>query len=244
MAYRRQRLLGIWVDCLEMEEAVERAAALAEDRPASLLISGNLNFAHLAAHNAELKQCNEQSELTVADGMPFVVASWKTPFKIAKRLPGSELLLRLCAEGSARGQSFYFVGRRKNSTARAMANLQALFPDFRLAGTSHVGMPFTAAETETIIRHVNRTRPHYLILAVGQPQGELWARANLARLDAGVVFQVGNALDLISGFKRRVPQPLGNLGLEWMFRLLQEPKRLAPRYFANAKYLARHLWSG
>lgn len=244
MPTRRQKLLGIWIDCIDTDEAVSQAVRLAEQRPASLIISGNLNFADLAARDEKLQQCNRDSALTVADGMPLVVASWATPFRIARRLPGSELLWRLCEQGSRRGQSFFFVGRRPSVTTEAIRRLQNTFPEFRLAGVNHVSHPISAEETRSVIEAVGAARPHYLILALGQPQGELWAQAHLAQLDAGVVFQVGNALDLISGFRRRVPPRLGDVGLEWLYRLLQEPKRLGPRYLANAKHLARHLWFG
>ncbi len=238
MTFHRQKLLGIWIDTVGMSEAVAHASNLARRMEKSVIVSGNLNFAELAGRDPRLQDCNRQSALTVADGMPIVLASRWAEHKLLERIPGSELLEKLCGVGALQGHTFFFVGRREEATQLAIRRLKEKHPDFIVAGTEHVGKPITDRETNRVLNAIAKAKPNYLILALGQPQGELWIHEHLAKIEAGVIFQVGNALDLISGIKRRSPRWLGNLGLEWAYRMWQEPKRLGPRYLANGGFLA------
>ncbi len=238
----RVQVLGIGVDNVDLSQAVFLAAELAREKGPSVLIAANLNFAQLANADPNLLRANTRSALTVADGMSLVLASKFLSVPLRQRITGSELLEGICQEAALCQQTLFFVGCQPTSTALAIEYLKKKFPGLRVTGVENEARQISAERTERLIDRISQVRPHYLILAQGQPYADLWIDSHLPRLDAAVVFQIGGALDYLSGFQKRAPKILGDCGLEWAYRLSQAPKRLGPRYLKNGLFLLQCLF--
>jgi N-acetylglucosaminyldiphosphoundecaprenol N-acetyl-beta-D-mannosaminyltransferase len=122
----------------------------------------------------------------------------------------------------------------------AAANLCRRYPGLQIVGAEAPPFrPLSAQEQADLVRRIRRRHPDLLLVAFGQPKGELWLAENYRALGVPVSVQVGATLDFVAGRIRRAPRWLQGLGLEWMFRAVQEPRRLGPRYFADLLFLGK-----
>jgi N-acetylglucosaminyldiphosphoundecaprenol N-acetyl-beta-D-mannosaminyltransferase len=122
----------------------------------------------------------------------------------------------------------------------AAARLTALYPGLRVVGTaSPPHRALTVREETDLIEAVRATRPDLLFVALGQPRGEVWLHERYKELGVPVSVQVGASIDFVAGRIRRAPRWIQRICMETPYRILQEPRRLAPRYFKNALFLVR-----
>jgi N-acetylglucosaminyldiphosphoundecaprenol N-acetyl-beta-D-mannosaminyltransferase len=231
---------GIRLDPLSSDEAVAAIGALIEAREPSYLVSVNLNYAMLTHRDPRLRAVNDGAALALADGMPLLwAARWRgTP--LPERVAGSDLIFALAALAAERGYGVFLLGGAPGVADAAAANLRARYPGLRVVGTA--SPPFrelTAAELDELIATIRAARPDLLIAAFGQPKGELWIAEHHRALGVPFCAQLGAALDFAAGRVHRAPKLLRRTGLEWAFRLAQEPRRLGGRYLSNFLFLAR-----
>jgi N-acetylglucosaminyldiphosphoundecaprenol N-acetyl-beta-D-mannosaminyltransferase len=118
--------------------------------------------------------------------------------------------------------------------------LRQRFPGLQIAGVASPPFrPLNAEEHDDLVSRIRQARPDILLVALGQPKGELWLSEHYQALGVPVCVQMGATLDFVAGRVRRAPRWLQRLGLEWMFRAIQEPRRLGPRYFADLLFLGK-----
>ena len=145
-------------------------------------------------------------------------------------------MLRLLEIAETEGFRVFFLGARPDVLARALTNLRERYPRLIIAG-SHHGF-FDAESCADVCAEINQGRPQILFVAMSSPRKEYWVSDYGSMLDAQVIVGVGGALDVIAGVVRRAPRWIQRAGLEWAFRLLQEPGRLWRRYlFTNARFI-------
>jgi N-acetylglucosaminyldiphosphoundecaprenol N-acetyl-beta-D-mannosaminyltransferase len=160
------------------------------------------------------------------------------------RVAGSDLILELAQLCAERGYRMFLLGAAEGVAAKAAAELQARNPRLQIAGTySPPFRPLSSSETGDLISQVNRSGADILLVAFGQPKGELWIYEHLSQLQVPLSIQLGASFDFLAGTAKRAPKAWQRLGLEWMYRALSDPKRLAPRYAANIFYLMRRLFT-
>ena len=160
---------------------------------------------------------------------------------IEARVYGPELMERACARAAGSGQRFYlYGGRDEQALAQLTANLLDRHPDLQLAGG--LSPPFrelTDAELDDVAARINAARPDVVWVGIGVPKQEKWMAAMRERLDAPVLIGVGAAFDFHAGLVPQAPAWMQRRGLEWLFRLLQEPRRLWKRYARhNPRFVA------
>jgi N-acetylglucosaminyldiphosphoundecaprenol N-acetyl-beta-D-mannosaminyltransferase len=228
-----------------MAEALSEIEVLVEARRPSYVITANLNYAMLSDGDAALRECNEGAALVLADGMPLVwAARWRgTP--LPERVAGSDLIYGLSALAARRGYRVFFLGGAPGIAEAAAENLGGLYPGLIIAGQE--SPPYRALDPDeeaALLGRIRAAAPDLLLVALGQPKGELWIARHHRDLGVPVSLQVGAALDFAAGRVRRAPHWLQTAGLEWAFRLALEPRRLGPRYARNALYFGRSLARG
>lgn len=236
------RVWGLPFAPFRRREAADAVVELMEAGRPAFFITANTHYAMLTEQHPELLEVNERAAFLIADGAPIV---WASRGAIPERVAGAGLLFDLCELAAERGHRVFFLGGREGVAVEAADRLRALYPGLQIVGTAcPPHRELSEEEHEALLAEIREARPNLLIVAYGQPKGELWIDRNLARLGPVVCVQVGASLDFVAGQVRRAPAWIGKLGMEWAFRLAMEPRRLAPRYVANARFLARKLLLG
>lgn len=166
-----------------------------------------------------------RADLSVADGVGSAWALRRCTGRVVERITGLDLIETLCGVCEREGQSVFLLGARPGVAPRAAAALIARFPGLRLAGTRS-GF-WTAAEEPALVEALNASGAALLLVALGQPRQEEFLDQHRAELQARVGVGVGGCFDVLAGDVRRAPGWMQRGGLEWLFRLLQEPWRIA-----------------
>jgi N-acetylglucosaminyldiphosphoundecaprenol N-acetyl-beta-D-mannosaminyltransferase len=232
-------ILGVRVSAQPYDEAIE--ALLAAARQPSRFRAHFVNVHTLieAQHNQALGEVFAAADMIFTDGMPLAWVAQRRGAPAAQRVSGPDVMLSLCDRGRSLGLRHFFFGGQANVAPRLAAALTARFPGLEIVGT-HTP-PFRAlgeVEDQSVIDEINQARPDVLWVGLGAPKQEFWAAGHASRLDARVVLPVGAAFDFMSGRVRRAPLWMRRAGLEWIFRLAMDPRRLLRRYLVtNADFL-------
>ena len=244
-------LLGLSVSNLTLPETVSEIQMLIENyqkdlRPhyiATLNVDFIVNIHTINSSSIrfpELLKVLQHSSLVTLDGMPLVWLSrlLGSPFK--ERVTGIDLLPKIAESLHRKNQSLFLLGGDEKTLKLCSIYLQADYPGLRMAGTSHPLIPIEGENLETaeerdklIVEHINRAAPDVLLLNLGNPKQEIWFERIRNKLHVPVTIGVGGAFNLLVGRVVRAPVWMQNLGLEWVFRLFQEPHRLFSRYIKD-----------
>jgi N-acetylglucosaminyldiphosphoundecaprenol N-acetyl-beta-D-mannosaminyltransferase len=168
------------------------------------------------------------SDLVTADGQAVVWAARLLGQRLPERVTGIDLFDALLARAEQRGYGVYILGAREDVLERAVATIRARHQFLRLVGYRH-GY-FDKREERGIVEEIRSTRPDMLFVALETPAKETFLARHRDRIGAPFVMGVGGAVDILAGERRRAPRLLQRLGLEWGYRLAQDPRRLARRY--------------
>jgi N-acetylglucosaminyldiphosphoundecaprenol N-acetyl-beta-D-mannosaminyltransferase len=234
---RRASVLGCEIDRLDMAEMVARIDDVIVRR----------DFAQHAAINAakivamrdepELRKIVAGCELVSADGQSVVWASRILSDPLPTRVAGIDLMQELLALAERRGYRVFILGAKSDVLARALARVRARHPRLIVAGTRD-GY-FSDEDAAAVAAEVAAHRPDIVFVAMPSPRKEYWLGTYGRRLGAPFIMGVGGSVDVIAGQVRRAPVVMQRLGLEWLFRLLQEPRRLFGRYLStNTRFIA------
>jgi N-acetylglucosaminyldiphosphoundecaprenol N-acetyl-beta-D-mannosaminyltransferase len=240
---------GLPLTPLTRAQAAEAVMGLIEAGRPSYFITANTHYAMLTAERPELRRVNDRAAFLLADGAPLVWASRRGPTPLPERVAGSDLVYDLCERAARLGHGVYLLGGAEGVADEAARRLVSLYPGLRVVGTACPAPGSLAGDgCRRLIAEVRAARPGLLMVALGQPKGELWLAEHLDELGVPACVQVGATLDFVAGRVRRAPRPIQKVGLEWAFRIYTDPARLAPRYAKNALFLlgnvARELAGG
>jgi N-acetylglucosaminyldiphosphoundecaprenol N-acetyl-beta-D-mannosaminyltransferase len=169
-------------------------------------------------------------------------ASWLLGRPLKQRVTGVDLIPELAKLSAERGYRIFVLGSKEENARMATEILEARYPGALFVGRySPEEKALGDMDDEEILSRVHAARPDILLVAFGNPKQELWIDRNRERLGVRVAIGIGGSLDMIAGRVRRAPKFVQKMHLEWMFRLLQEPRRLLPRYALDMIALMRHL---
>ena len=229
---------GLPLAPLTREQATEAVMTLIEAGRPSFFITANTHYAMLTAERPELRPINDRAAFLLADGAPLVWASRRGPTPLPERVAGSDLVYDLCEHAARRGHGVYLLGGAEGVADEAASRLIALYPGLRIVGTACPPPGSLAGEgCRQVIADIKAARPGLLMVALGQPKGELWLAEHLDELGVPACVQVGATLDFVAGRVRRAPRLIQKIGMEWAFRIYTDPARLGPRYARNALFL-------
>jgi N-acetylglucosaminyldiphosphoundecaprenol N-acetyl-beta-D-mannosaminyltransferase len=220
------------------ERAADAVMELIEAARPSFFITANVHYAMLTAERPELRAVNDRAAFVLADGAPLVWASRRGPTPLPERVAGSDLIYDLCDRAARLDRGVYLLGGAEGVADEAARRLVALYPGLRIVGTACPSPGSLAgAGVGAVIGAIRAARPDLLMVALGQPKGELWLAEHLDELGVPVSVQVGATLDFVAGRVKRAPKLVQKVGMEWAFRITTDPVRLAPRYAQNALFL-------
>lgn len=230
----RIALGSVPVDVLRFDEALEAIEALVDRRAGGAVFTPNVDHVVKAERVPELREAYQGVDLSVADGMPLVWASRLLGTPLPERVAGSDLVLPLARRAAVRGWRVYLLGGAGGDAARAGAVLQRL--GVALAGVEapRVELDATgAAANAAIAARIRASRADLVLVALGAPKQEIWIHRHRGQLGGAVAIGVGASLAFLAGTLPRCPRWMSRRGLEWLFRLASEPRRLWRRYLVE-----------
>ena len=225
-------------DNVTMTEAVEKILHLVQkaDSPQHVC-TGNLDHLALLREDAEFRAIYSSAALVLADGMPIVWLSRLRPdtANLAERVAGSDLLMELCRASAWTGLRLFFLGGYPGAAEAAKLTLEARFPGVQICGTYCPPKETfeTPDEQEKIAQILRATNPDVLLVGLGAPKQEKWIARHKMQLSVPVSIGVGGSFEMAAGMVTRAPRLVQRTGMEWAWRLLQDPRRLYARYFGR-----------
>ncbi len=234
-------VFGIPFANLTLEEAVDHCEALVSERTPRHLLTANVDFLDCCERDPEQRRLILGGDGVFCDGMPLVWASRLFGSRpLPERVAGSDLVPRLLERCAARGLSVYFFGSDPETLDTVQTRLASQFPSLKVAGTASppVGQ-MEDWDNEAFVKSIREARPDVLLVALGFPKQDAWIRRFRDRLGVPLSIGIGASLDFIAGKQRRSPRWMQRTGLEWLWRLATDPRRLAGRYWRDFGALGR-----
>ncbi len=232
------RVLGAPVTVADLATLTGTIVAAARAGRAGYVCAANVHMVATARRDPELLRAMEGAFAVACDGMPLVWHLRRHGHRDARRVAGPDLMAELCRRAAVERLPIYLVGGSAALLARLAAALCARFPGLAVAGSE---IPTVAARPErdaAVVARIGASGARLVFVGLGCPKQELWMAANAAALP-GIALGVGAAFALHAGLRRRAPRWMQRAGLEWLYRLGQEPRRLGPRYIVtNLRFFA------
>jgi N-acetylglucosaminyldiphosphoundecaprenol N-acetyl-beta-D-mannosaminyltransferase len=246
-----QPVLGIPLALTDYDRTLDWIDATVRARARGYICVAAVHTVMASQEDPELHEAVLGADFTVPDGQPLVWAMNLLGHDLSSRVYGPELMDRACARAAATGQRFYLYGGRSQGALVELARLLRIrHPGLRIVGGyAPPFRPLTGEEEEAVAADIARCRADVVWVGIGVPRQEKWMARMRPKLDAPVLIGVGAAFDFHAGIVSQAPEALQRLGLEWAFRLSQEPRRLWRRYLRYnprfvtgfARQYARHL---
>ena len=236
----RINIANVTFDNVTMDEAVTRIVKMAQktDTPRHVC-TGNLDHLVTLSRDAEFRAIYAEAALTLADGAPVVWLSRLGPASLGaplrERVTGSDLFWELGRASAATGVRLFFLGGAPCAADLAAEAVRRRHPGAQICGTYCPPKEQfdTESEQANILEAIRAAQPDILLVGFGAPKQEKWIAANKYRLGVPVAIGVGGSFEMAGGVVRRAPEWMQTVGLEWSYRLCQEPKRLAHRYLVR-----------
>jgi len=227
----RVRVLNGNFDRVGIVEAVDAVVAMIRTGRRGYVATVNVAVLMMMRSDPRLQAFVDRAALVVADGQPLVFASRWSSSSLPGRVAGVDLLEALLTRAEKERLRVYLLGARSEVISAAAARIRERWPALTLCGAAD-GY-FSPAEAAERAREVARSEAHILLVGMGVPRQEYFLETQWDELGAAVAIGVGGALDVLAGVRPRAPKVIQTLGLEWLFRLAQEPRRLWRRYLVT-----------
>lgn len=240
-------VLGVPIDNVSADEAVVLIEQMIATGRPHYLATANVDFLVQALHDVELRRILFDAHLVLCDGTPVLWASRWLGNPLQERVAGSDLVPRLIQVAATKGYRLFFLGGSSEATETAVEKLRQRYPALIIA--DYFSPPFRELlqmDHEEIRRRIRTAKPDLLFVSFGCPKQEKWIAMHYQSLGVPVAVGVGATIDFLAGRVARAPQWMRRLGLEWVFRLAQEPRRLLRRYCRDCWYFLLFLlaqWS-
>lgn len=230
-------MLGVAFDAVTMDEALARIAEMVASRQPHYVVTPNVDFLVQARRDAELRRILLEAHLVLCDGTPLVWTSRWLGNPLPERVAGADLVPRLIALAAEKNYRLFLLGGSPEANAQAAARLRSQHPSLPLVG--HYSPPFRPLhemEHDDIARRIRSAQPDILLVSFGCPKQEKWIAMHYRTLGVPVCLGVGAVIDFLAGRVSRAPRWMQRAGAEWLYRLVQEPRRLFRRYAEDLRY--------
>jgi N-acetylglucosaminyldiphosphoundecaprenol N-acetyl-beta-D-mannosaminyltransferase len=230
----RVDVLGVAVSATTMPESLKVIEGWISRREPHYVCVTGMHGIMESQKDEELRQIHNAAGLVTPDGMPLVWISRLKGHSRVERVYGPDLMLALCDRSQGRGYRHFFYGASPPVLNALVSKLQTRYPGLLVAGS--YAPPFRQLdpqEDQEISENIRKTDPDIVWVGLSTPKQERWMADHVDLLRAPALIGVGAAFDFHSGFKRQAPRWMQRSGLEWLFRLLSEPRRLCRRYLTN-----------
>ncbi|MBQ8264619.1 MAG: WecB/TagA/CpsF family glycosyltransferase [Oscillospiraceae bacterium] len=220
--FSRIEILGVPFDNITKSEAVDYAFSLQKEHKAYYVVTPNPEIVMLARDNPDMLSAVKDAELVIADGIGVIYGAKILGTPLRDRIPGIDFTTALMEKMNEEGRSLFLFGAKPGVAEKAAENLGIKFPGIKIVGTNDGYFK----DDEPIIEKINTAKPDLMLVCLGAPKQEKWMQANAQRLDVGIMVGAGGSLDVFAGVVERAPEIWQKLGLEWLHRLLKEPRRI------------------
>jgi N-acetylglucosaminyldiphosphoundecaprenol N-acetyl-beta-D-mannosaminyltransferase len=237
---RKREVLGIPLAMTDYSGAIEAMDEMVERRDRGIVCAVAVHAVTVGYSDAAMRQALRQSTLVLPDGMPVVWAANLMGERLRDRVYGPELMKRYSQRCADRGHRVWLYGGRDEAALRQLVdNLRRDHSGIDIVGGySPPFRPLGPKEEEALVERINGARPDVLWVGIGVPKQELWMARMRHRLEVPVMCGVGAAFDFHGGRVSQAPPWMQQRGLEWIYRITQEPRRLLPRYlYYNPRFV-------
>jgi len=231
----RLRLGRLHIDEVTFSQALDAVTALIAEGCGGTVFTPNVDHVVMADHDERFRRAYEAVDLSLADGMPILWASRLLGRPLPEKISGSDLVLPLMDRAAREGWRVFILGGAPGVGDLAAERLVERFPRIVITGTDapRIDMDAPASARAPVLERVRSAKADLVLVALGAPKQELWIAEAAPALRPAVLLGVGAALDFIAGTARRAPRWMSETGLEWLFRLAQEPRRMWKRYLVR-----------
>jgi N-acetylglucosaminyldiphosphoundecaprenol N-acetyl-beta-D-mannosaminyltransferase len=246
----RIRVGKLPIDVVDFEGALDTIDQLVRAGQGGTVYTPNVDHIVTAERNERFQKAYDASSLSLVDGTPVLWASRLLRTPLPAKISGSDLVMPLMERAAERGHRVYFLGGAEGVAELARAKLEAALPGIQIVGidNSRIDVSGPLSEADAVVERIRNARPDLVLVALGAPKQEIWSQARREMLKPAVLIGVGASLDFVAGIQKRAPVWMSKVGVEWAYRLAQEPRRLAGRYLLRdpefCLILLRQLLSG
>lgn len=237
---RSVNVLDVKVGLMDRPGLVDRVQALLQSKKKGWISYVNINTVNQASREPWLKEHINDSLFTYCDGMGVLLGARILGERIPERITLADCMDELCVRLEQLEASAFFLGASDEIVKKAVDAVESRFPRLRVCGSAH-GY-FDLSNGIDIQRQINKAKPDIVFVGMGMPRQEAWIRKNAKDVSATLFWSAGALFEFLAGTRKRCPQWMSKNGLEWLFRLAQEPKRLWKRYIlGNPMFFLRIL---
>ena len=244
MPLNRMRFMNTYVDNVTEEEAIRHIEECVKNRTIGFVVTPNVDQIVMMEKNLYFREICDNAELSVVDGHPLLwIAKWyKRPIK--EKICGSDLMPHLCKIAAEKGYKIFLLGAAEGIAAKAADILVEQNPGLKIAGT--YSPPFGFEKDEKELEKINtilkESEADLLFVGMGAPKQSVFIYENMHKYQIPMSFCVGATIDFIAGEQKRAPRWMTDHGMEWLYRLFKEPKRMFKRYIINDTKIIGLAW--
>ena len=227
--HARIRVGSLPLDAVDFDGAIQSIEALVDAGKGGAVFTPNVDHIVLAEQNQRFRQAYQQASLSLVDGMPVLWASRLLRKPLPMKVSGSDLIRPLMRRAAERRFRVYMLGGAPGIAHEAAQILKRDFPGLEVCGTDDSRVDIDRVDPD-VLKRISDAAPHIVLVALGAPKQEIFSIEQREVLGPAVAIGIGASLDFIAGVKKRAPRWISYTGFEWLYRLVQEPRRLASRY--------------
>jgi len=216
----RINVLGVGFDNLNMNEAVSQALEEIAHRGEGYVVTPNPEIVWLCKENPDFAALVSKARLVLADGVGITLGAKILGQPLKARVPGVDFAAALFAELAKHGQSVFLYGAKPGIAERAGMNLEQQYPGLQIVGTAN-----GYGNSTSVVEAIRTAKPDFLLVCLGAPRQEEFMAKYQGTLGVGLMAGLGGTLDVLAGEVTRAPKGWQKLGLEWLYRLLKDPRR-------------------
>jgi len=225
-------ILGVNVDKITLSGAVEKVKEFLTGDTSKVIYTPNTEIVMEARKSPDFKELLNRADLIIPDGVGLIYASKIKKKALPERVTGVDLSIKMLEIANEKGYSLFILGGKEGVAKEATENISKKYPNIRIAGYHHGFFKGTHighrghAEEKGVVEKINNARPDILFVGLGAPKQEIWINENKNLLNCKVIIGNGGTVDILAGRVKKAPEFYRKHGLEWLYRLVKDPKRI------------------
>lgn len=241
---QRVSVLGIDVDNITLSEALHKAEEIIRAGKPDYMTFLNINQIICCKENKDLLHFYQHSKLVIVDGTNVTRLAKFLKISISERIYGNDFIYEICQMAAENGFSVFFLGGSPNGAEMAVKNIKKINPQLQVAGV--YAPPYGFENDEIEIKKINNllkeSKADLVFVGLGSPKQDDFIQNNKELYKIPLSIPIGSGIDIIGGIYKRAPKWISNIGLEWLYRCFQEPKRLFKRYIIGGLKISKYYW--
>lgn len=241
---KKEKFLNTEINNITMRQTLEAIDRFIVNKQKAYIVAINVDVVMRIEQDALLKKITDDANIVIVDGKPLVWISRLYKRPIVEKISGSDLVPLLCERAAKKGYSIFILGGKEGVPEKAEQNLKKMYPGICIAGaySPPFGFEKNQEELDYVNKLISEKNPDILLACLGCPKQEKFIYENMNKYNAKVSVCAGATVDFLAGSVKRAPRWMSNHGLEWLYRFVQEPKRLFKRYFIDDIKIIQLIW--